>query len=75
MFDNDGRETLKLKLQRESREIDVEVAGEETLIDILRGAGIPIDGVLVFKQGIPLSLDSKVNGLGIVTVLNVSSGG
>ena len=68
-------EPLKLFLQREDREIHIRVKDGHTLIDILKEAGLPLDGVLIFNEGKPIPLDSPASEFGSLTVINVSSGG
>jgi hypothetical protein len=74
----DGREntrSLKLLLKREGREIDVDVMGDQNLIEVLKRADLPVDGVLVFDGNAPIPLDSKAADFDVLTVVNVASGG
>ena len=71
----DNLGSLKLLLQKESREIDVEVNEGQTMIEVLKEAGLPIDGILIFDNGRPVPLDSEANTFDVLTIINVSSGG
>ena len=75
MDDGKGARSLKLVLKKESTEMEVKVEKDQTLIDIIRAAGLPLDGILVFNEGRPLPLDSKAFEFKTLTVINVSSGG
>jgi len=69
------RGIITLRLLREKRDILVEPAPEEKIMDLLRKAGIPLDGVLVFMGNVPLPLDDDVEGVDELTVVTVASGG
>jgi sulfur carrier protein ThiS len=74
----DGKESarsLKLVLRREDREIDLGVSEGQTLIEVLKRADLPIDGVLIFDEDKPIPLDSTAAEFEVLTVINVASGG
>lgn len=66
---------LKLFLQKEGREIEVEVKEGQTLIEVLKGIDLPLDGILVFDNGRPIPLDSLAHEFDVLTIISVSSGG
>lgn len=67
--------TIVLELQREAREMEVEVEQGQSFIEVLKIAELPVDGVLVFAGGVPIPLDSEARSYERVTVVNVASGG
>lgn len=75
MSGNRPSRSMILNLQRESRQIEIEVEDSQSFIQVLRSARLPVDGVLVFSNGVPIPLDSEVEDHEMVTVINVASGG
>ena len=60
---------------REDRMVEVESWEGDTLVDILRRAGIPVDGVVVFSGERPVPIDDPVMEHDDLKVVTVSSGG
>lgn len=67
--------SIRLILKKESREIEVPINEGHTLVQVLREADLPLDGVLVFDNGRPIPLDAPAQEFDVLTVINVSSGG
>ena len=75
MSSGSQREKITLKLTREKRESIVNIEDGDRVIDLLRRAGLPVDGVLVFKGKVPLPLDDDAFDADELTVITVASGG
>ncbi len=69
------REKITLKLTREKRESIVNIQTGDRVMDLLRKAGLPVDGVLVFKGNVPVPLDDDNLDADELTVITVASGG
>lgn len=62
-------------LKREGREISMPPCPGDRVMDLLDRAGVHMDGVLVFREGIPIPLDEGVELNDRLTVVKVASGG
>ncbi|MGA1848525.1 MAG: hypothetical protein ACMUHB_04210 [Thermoplasmatota archaeon] len=75
MSSGSQREKITLKLTREKRGSIVKIEDGDRVMDLLRRAGLPVDGVLVFKGNVPLPLDDVDFDADELTVITVASGG
>ncbi|MGA1819574.1 MAG: hypothetical protein ACMUHU_01050 [Thermoplasmatota archaeon] len=64
-----------LILQREQEKISADIAPGNRVMDLLDGAGVPLDGALVFLEDSPVPLDMEVEDGMVLKVIRVASGG
>jgi sulfur carrier protein ThiS len=69
------RDDITLKLTRERRESRIIIEEGDRVMDLLKRAGLPVDGVLVFKGNVPIPLDDDRLDVDELTVVTVASGG
>ena len=64
-----------LILHRDEKEFSLDITPGDRVMDLLDGIGVPMDGVLVFRDGSPVPLDMEVREKMVLTVIRVASGG
>lgn len=73
---SDSGRVIKVHLARENETRTIPRDDVEDLLQLVKLLGLPIDGVLVLENGLPLPLDRTLKGTGPeLTVINVASGG
>ena len=70
---DDGKITVVL--HRGDREVKVEMEPGDRIMDILDRIEVPLDGVLVFRDGVPVPVDEEAIGIHRIRVIRVASGG
>ena len=66
---------IRLVLIREKKTLKAPLFKYDSILDLLRREGIPVDGVLVFYGDDPVPLDGSPDNIKELRVLNVASGG
>jgi len=64
-----------LIMHRGGENLSLDIASGDRVMDLLDGIGVPLDGVLVFREGTPVPLDMEVEAGMVLKVIRVASGG
>ena len=73
-----GMTKYDVELWREKRMISVLLPSGCSVMDLVRGAGQPLDGVLVMCNGSPVPMDADLKEMSSedeISIINVASGG
>jgi len=73
--DAERKRPITLVLLREARSEKVPHTGGATVMDLIRGSGLPVDGTLAFYDDRPVPLDHMPEPGSRLTLVTVASGG